>query len=395
MTTVIKKKTFIERGIITRSISPNITVKQKLNQFLEESNSEKNDLGKLNSKLGVYLSRAKSLENDNSNLMRHIFDMQSTWGNETRCVREQYEQNLFDARGRIDDMAHLKTIAEIRTKRADYEKDQNQQLMDDLHRANQNDKEKIKNLENKLLNSVETKETLRAVYANEINEIEHLKQKRDQTWTKLMSVLDDLDNEMLRRIAVEYNNQTLCEHIDFVKQINQRELIEMEQLSKVLPFNEQIEFYKNQLKNVVSSIRRDYSNINAEQSREMEEWMSKKKEELEIIYNDKDPIGDLKLSMQLDTIETLREEYDSNARQLNDLKKQNEMYVKRLKMLEEHLDIERIHCAKVLDEKRTESVGLDSEITNLLSDYNHLNSNKAALEYEMQVYKRLLDANSH
>ena len=34
MTTVITKTTFIERGIRTRSISPNLNVKQKLNQFL-------------------------------------------------------------------------------------------------------------------------------------------------------------------------------------------------------------------------------------------------------------------------------------------------------------------------------------------------------------------------
>jgi hypothetical protein len=345
--------------------------------------------------MGNYLSRVKALEHDNSKLMREIYEMQNTWGDATRLIREQYEQNLFDARGRIDDVAHLKTIAEIRTRRADYEKDQNQQLMEDLSRANENDREKLSDLERKLFNAMETRQTLREAFSNETHDIEMLKERRDITWTNLMAVLDDLDNEMLRRIAVEYNNQTLKEHIEFIKQINEREMLEMESLGKALPFNEQVEFYKDQLKRVVSSIRRDYSNINAEQTREMEEWMCRKKEELAVLYMEKDPLTDLKLSMELDSIESLRHTSNANGVEQEELRKQNDMLTKRLKMLEEHLDIERAHLNHRLDEKKSETIELNEKVTNLLNDYNHLNSNKAQLEYEMQVYKRLLEANTN
>lgn len=395
MATTIKRTTIIERGIRTKSKSPAATVKQRLNTFLDNSTADKVELGRLNDRLSTYLNKVKSLETENSTLMREIYDMQSSWGELTRQVREQYEQNLFDSRGRIDDVAHLKTIAEIRTKRADYEKDQNELLMSDLVRAGENDREKMEELERRLVNLTQTNQDLRKAFENEATDIEHLKITRDNTWANLMNVLDDLDNELLRRISIEYNNQTLREHIEFIKQVNERELIEMEQLGKVLPFNEQVEFYKDQLKKVVSSIRRDYSNINAEQSREMEEWMTKKKEELAILYSEKDPLTDLKLSMELDQVNLLNESLNAESRELNELRREHEAKIKRLQSLEEHLDVERLHINNVIDEKNQETSRLNEALTNLLNDYNHLNTNKATLEYELQVYKRLLELNTN
>jgi len=388
--------TTIERGIRTtsksRSVSPVEHVKHQLHAFVDHSNTEKLELSKLNNKMGTYLNRVKALEQENTRLMRDISDMQNTWGEATRQVREQFEQNLFDMRGRIDDVAHLKTIADVRFKRAQYENGQNQLQLEDLFRANENDREKLRNLERELCNLLETNDTMKKAVADEIADIEKYKEQRDNTWANLVGLLDQLDDELFRRIAVEYNNQTLREHIEFIKQINERELIEMGQLSQVLPFNEQIEFYKDQLKRVISNIRRDYDQLNAEQAREMEEWMKQKKEELAQMYQEKDPLHDLELSMQLETMEQLRDSYEMNVKELDELKRYNEIMTKRLQAVEEHVEIERMHLNDTLAEQNNETKRLNVELTNLLNDYNHLNANKATLEYEMQVYKRLLDS---
>jgi len=396
MTTVKTTITTIERGIRTtsksRSCSPVEHVKHQLHAFVDHSNTEKLELGKLNNKMGTYLNKVKHLEQENTRLMRDINEMQNTWGEGTRQVREQFEQNLFDMRGRIDDVAHLKTIADVRYKRAQYENGQNQLQLEDLFRANENDREKLRNLERELCNLLENNDTMKKAVADEINDIEKYKEQRDNTWANLVALLDQLDDELFRRIAVEYNNQTLREHIEFIKQINERELIEMGQLSQVLPFNEQIEFYKDQLKRVIANIRRDYDQLNAEQSREMEEWMKTKKEELAQMYNEKDPLHDLELSMQLETMESLRDSYEMNVKELEDLKRYNEIMSKRLSAVEEHVEIERMHLNDTLADQNNETKRLNVELTNLLNDYNHLNANKATLEYEMQVYKRLLDS---
>lgn len=110
------------------------------------------------------------------------------------------------------------------------------------------------------------------------------------------------------------------------------------------------------------------------------------------MYNEKDPLHDLELSMQLETMETLRDSYEMNVKEIEDLKRYNEIMSKRLQSVEEHVEIERMHLNDTLNDQNNETKRLNVELTNLLNDYNHLNANKATLEYEMQVYKRLLDS---
>ena len=52
-------------------------------------------------------------------------------------------------------------------------------------------------------------------------EIDKNKKARDDTWANLVDLLDKLDDQSYKRIAVEYNNQTLREHIEFIKKINE------------------------------------------------------------------------------------------------------------------------------------------------------------------------------
>lgn len=386
----------VERGVRvaskSRSGSPTEHVKQQLHAFVDYSNCEKQELGKLNDKMSNYVGRVKMLENENHKLLGAISDMQAGWGEASRQVREQFEQSLFDMRGRIDDVAHLKTIADVRHKRANYENGEYQKQLEDNNRVSDAHAGKIKNLERELVQLADSHDNLKQAVASEIKDIERYKSNRDDTWAGLVELLDRLDDELFRRIGVEYNNQTLREHIEFVKQINERELSEMSQLGTVLPFNEQIEFYKDQLKRVISNIRKDYEQLHMDQTREMEEWMKMKKEELSSMYNEKDPLHDMEMNMHLDNIEQLREAYDSNIKEIEDLKRNHNLMAGRLAQVEEHVDMERAHVNDTLEAQNTEVKRLNEELQALTNDYNHINVNKATLEYEINVYKRLLDS---
>lgn len=386
----------IERGVRvaskSRSGSPCERVKQELNAFVDYSNCEKQELGKLNDKMGSYVNRVKMLEVENNKLLAAIADMQANWGEASRQVREQFEQSLFDMRGRIDDVAHLKTIADVRHKRAVYENGEYQKQLEDNYRVSDAHAAKIKNLERELVQLNDSHDNLKQAVAAEIKDIERFKANRDDTWAGLVELLDRLDDELFRRIGVEYNNQTLREHIEFVKQINERELNEMAQLSTALPFNEQIEFYKDQLKRVISNIRKDYEQLHMDQTREMEEWMKMKKEELANMYNEKDPLHDLEMNMHLENIETLRDAYDNNIKEIEDLKRNHNLMAARLQQVEEHVDMERAHVNDTLEAQNQEVKRLNEELNALTNDYNHINVNKATLEYEINVYKRLLDS---
>lgn len=386
----------IERGVRlvskSRSGSPCERVKQELHAFVDYSNCEKQELGKLNDKMTNYVGRVKMLETENHKLLANIHDMQATWGDASRSVREQFEQSLFDMRGRIDDVAHLKTIADVRHKRAVYENGEYQKQLEDNYRVSDSHANKIKGLERELIQLNDSHDNLKQAVASEIKDIERFKANRDDTWAGLVELLDRLDDELFRRIGVEYNNQTLREHIEFVKQINERELSEMAQLGTVLPFNEQIEFYKDQLKRVISNIRKDYEQLHLDQTREMEEWMKMKKEELSSMYNEKDPLHDMEMNMHLENIETLRDAYDANIKEIEDLKRNHNSMAGRLQQVEEHVDMERAHINDTLEAQNQEVRRLNEELGALTNDYNHINVNKATLEYEINVYKRLLDS---
>lgn len=229
----------------SRSGSPvEHALKQQMIAFVDHSNLEKSELGKLNERMNQYVQRVKSLENENKSLMQHINETQLNWGSDTREVREKFEQNLFDVRTRIDDVANLKTIADVRNKRAQYEHGEYQKRSEDNARLCDNDKTKIKNMERELGQLRESADMFKRSVADQIGDIEKNKLMRDETWANLVDLLDKLDDELYRRIAVEYNNQTLREHIEFIKQINEKEKNEMAQLGEALPFNDQVEFYK-------------------------------------------------------------------------------------------------------------------------------------------------------
>lgn len=375
-----------------RSSSPIEHVRQQLTAFADHSHLEKSELSKLNDRMSAYVNRVRMLENENKSLLREIDDTQAHWGDDTHKVREEYEQSLFDVRGKIDDVANMKTIADVRNKRAQYENLEFQRRAEDTHRATGNDKTKIGNLERELDQCRDSKELLAKSLQDMYSDLDKYRANRDNTWSNLVDLLDKLDDELYRRIAVEYNNQTLREHIEFVKQINEKELVEMSQLSNALPFNDQIEFYKDQLKRVIMNIRNDYEQLNLDQQHEMEEWMRIKTEEVANKAKERDPMHELEMNIQMENIEQLRDTYELNSKELEDLKRQNESMSKRLHSMEEHVEVERSNINLIIEKQNEEIKTISDGLDNLVEDYNHINAHKASLEYEMQVYKRLLDS---
>jgi hypothetical protein len=143
---------------------------------------------------------------------------------------------------------------------------------------------------------------------------------------------------------------------------------------------------------VIANIRKDYENLNMEQARELDEWMRMKTEELAAVAAKRDPIHDLEMGLQLENMEQLRDTQAINYKEIEALRCQNELMTQRLQAIEGHLEIERNQLNEHLERQNEEVAALTHNLDALLNDYNHINANKATLEYEMQVYKRLLDS---
>ena len=376
----------------TRAASPCESMKQQVNSFADYSQCERDEFAKLNGKMSIYVNCVKRLESDNAALNRELADMKTNWGKESRDVQATFEEVLTETRARIDAVSHFKTIADVRNKRAAYENNEYQKQLENICLEREEYQHKIRNLERQLVQLEDSHACLKEATQAEIKDIERYKITRDNTWTLLVELLDKLDDELFKRIGLEFSNQTLKEQIEFNWQRNEREMCEMEQLSHALPFNEQVEFYKGHLKRVISSIRKDYEKLESDQAALMDEWIKTKKDELANMYADKDPLEDLEASNNLENIRQLKAVSEANSKEIEQLKRSHEQKFQLLQAVEDRLDAERGKVNDTLEAKQKVAKQLNTELDALTDDFNHINVNKATLEYEISVYKRLLNS---
>jgi hypothetical protein len=165
---------------------------------------------------------------------------------------------------------------------------------------------------------------------------------------------------------------------------------EMSQLEDVLPSKDQTEFYRDQLKRVIANIRKDYEQLYLEQKREIEEWMRIKSDEFKMKAEDNQALNDLEMDIQLENIQTLRNEFDLNNQELDNLKAHNNQLNKRLQAGENVIENEKLSLNETLYAQERDKDKISDDLDNLLNEYNHLNANKRSLENEIQVYKNLL-----
>ena len=130
-------------GSNPRSTSPCENVKQQISAFVDQSHAEKDELNKLNTRMSAFVCKAKALEAQNQCLTKEIQEMQAHWGDGTRLIRDQYEQSLYDMRGRIDDVSGLKTIADVRNKRAHYENVEFQRRVEDVAKVKNKNQSRV------------------------------------------------------------------------------------------------------------------------------------------------------------------------------------------------------------------------------------------------------------
>ena len=373
-------------------VHPEQQIKKQLNAFVKVSEVEKSDLNRLNDRLGCYVDRVKALEAENFKLLKEIQDIQGKWGEGSKIVKNQFEGDLFNLRTRIDDTSNLKAIAHVKLKRAQYEINDMQYRFEDLNRLRTSDQTKLDHLSYELHQTGLSKESLKKTIDDQTEDIEKYRMQRDNCWMQMNELLDRLDDELLKRVSIEYNNQTLREHIEFIKNVHERQVHEMNQLSNALPFNDQMQFYKDELKRVVSNIRKDYEQLNQDQLHELQEWMKVKTEEISKKYAAQETAHDLEIEIQAENNEKLRAAYSASNNEIDELKRHNELLQKRLHNLEEHVENEKLKINETLRFKCDEYNGLSNNVAQLMEDYNHLDKTKSSLEYEIQVYKRLLDS---
>ena len=354
---------------------------------------EKQELVRLNERFAAYIERVKFLEGQNKKLLADLDDLRQKWGDESKQIKERFEPELLDARGKIDDITRDKAKAEIRAKRSEYEATNFKRQYDEAVHLISSDKNKINNLEYILQENNAELELLKRQMSDSENDIEKYRKEISHLNNDLQNLLDELDQVTLHRVRLENEKQTLEEQIPFLNAVHEQEIAELKTLQAGANIDP-THFYRHELERAIRDIRGDFEQLNETQKRELEEWYKIKTEEIQQQVAKRDAL-DSSISIKSDSAQQLKGAFNDSQKEMNDLKQHNSSLILRLNQLEEDLEHLRRNNGLVLDDKDREINDIRSKLQDLIGDYDQLMNNKTSLEFEINTYRRLLESEEH
>ncbi|MBN3290107.1 LAML3 protein, partial [Polypterus senegalus] len=351
---------------------------------------EKEELRHLNDRLAAYIDRVRALESDKASLQQQLEEREETSSREVTKIRLLYDTELADVRKLLDDTANERARLQIELSKV---AEENQVLQ-----ARNNKKEsdlsaalsRLRNLE-ALLHSKE------ADLANSLAENRRLEGELSELHTQaanLDSVLRDAKNhlhdEMLKRVDLENQLQTLREQMEFQKQIGEEELRETRSRHEI----KLLEIDSGRQKEFESKIAEALQQLRREHEIHIQQY----KEELEKTFNAKLENAHQTATKNSDFASSVCEELkgaksrmETLSSQLSHYQKQNLVLENKLRDLQEALDREKEVSHRRLTEKDREMADMRQQLQAQLEEYENLLDVKLALDMEINTYRKMLE----
>jgi intermediate filament protein if len=396
--TVIRR-TVIERGVRTATGGEYSTggraAIEAMRVFHHQHEDEKREMQELNTKFRTYLDRVKFLENQNRQLQAQLDELKQKWGFDSSKVKDQYDAALIALRKQIDEVTRDKALAELRAKRAEYDASLIKHQTDFANELINLDRNRFTMLKQQLEGSGSELDSLRVRFEDKKAEIDRCRGEVKRLLEQLENLKNEFDSESMARVMIQNELQTLEEQLAFMKAVHEEERNELASLGTLTI--DVTQFYRSELSRAIAEIKSDFETLSLAQRRELEEYYRIKTEEIreqaadqkrrmeEARHDNRVEVMDLSslkslLTENRESYTLLQKEHSELSHLLRTLEEEYERYSS-----EQHrLQIER---DRELAELRAQAEAREAAIAAILE-------NTVSLRFEINTYRRLLEANA-
>ena len=343
----------------------------------------------LNSNLQIYLTDIQRIDDENIQIQENIEEIRTnyilTLENHLKRLPEDFRQE-----SQILTDAHLERYrSKSRAKRFLNEREE---LKKRINFVSNNEKEQIKRLnilqkqEKKLENEFKI---LNNQLQNLYNYLQTEKQAHQQAMTKVDNLQIQLEQSCIERSKTEFEIQTLREEVQLMQ--TAKEFLDEEHQALLSTQTEANEYFLSRLNESVEQIREDFSELNKNQIKQIENEYKQKMSILEEKNSTEETLFNQQRIRQND-YEKLQDEQQVLSNELFTLNDHNQILSERIIAMENDLYTIRDERIRELEMRDNEFEQNQIELQTLNEKINHLVEYDRNLKFELTLYRGVLES---
>ncbi|XP_069029028.1 lamin L3 isoform X2 [Embiotoca jacksoni] len=351
---------------------------------------EKDDLRHLNDRLANYIQRVQELEGERSFMLLQLEDKDESKSREMDNVRRLYEEELADVRKSLDGLAGERARLQI----------EYGNLCEEYRKLQARNQKKESELANAVAQWREVEATLTSKDAEFTKllsdnrtlseDVSDLQGQLENVEAVLADTKNQLSSEILRRVEMENQVQTLREQLELQRNIGEQEILEIrsrhESRLVEVETGRHREF-ESKLSETMQQLRRDHESQLQQYKEEIDRTFSSKLQNAQQAALEKNDVA----SATRDELASSRLRVETLSSQLQQHQKDKRVLESRSQELERALDREREMWQQKLSQKEQELLKMRSQMFSQLEDYENLLDVKLALDMEINAYRKMLE----